>query len=227
MQENIFLGRRSFAVLLIFSFLMASLFVAATPQRAQETGEKGALFSKFAESDAVTEEIRDKSKELVKIQIDENTDRQKAAAFGTIVEDYDSFVVVAKKRAKETLASELETQTLDTTINLPNGKFEPLRDLPAETLSADGAKAQSETDYNKKDYYIVQFGGYAKDEWLDSLRDAGAEIVQYVPNQAFMIYGNAATMNKIAGHSRVRWIGKYATERKISPDLNDFAAKSA
>lgn len=224
MQENIFLGRRSFAVVLIFSFLMACLVIVPSAHKAQETLEKSALLSKFAESDDVTAEIRDKSKDLVVIQIDDDADRQKAAAYGKIVEDYGAFVVAAKNRGKNSTASDLESQTLDTTINLPNGKFEPLRDAPAETLTAESLK--SESSVTEKDYYIVQFGGYVKDEWLDSLRDAGAEVVQYIPNQAFMIYGDAPTIGKIAGHSRVRWIGKYAPERKISPDVNDFAVKA-
>jgi hypothetical protein len=222
-QKNIFLGRRNFAVLLIFSFLMAGLIMAPAKQEAQEANEKGFLFNKFAQSDALTEAIRDKSKEFVKIQIDEDADRQKAAAYGKIVEDYGSFVIAAKNRGKNSFASNLEVQTLDTTISLPNAKFEPLLDAPAESLTAESAK--SESSGFKKDYYIVQFGGYAKDEWLDSLRDAGAEVVQYIPNQAFMIYGDAAAMSKIAGHSRVRWVGKYAPERKVSLDVNDFAAR--
>jgi hypothetical protein len=223
-QENIFLGRRGFAVLLIFSFIMASFLIAPITQKAQSADEKGSLFAKFANTDAVTEQIRDKSKEFVKIQIDENTTREKAAAKGKIIEDYDSFVIVAKNKEKIRAASDADTQLLDTTINLPNGKFEPLRDAPAETLTAESA--QSETDASVKNYYIVQFGAFAKDEWLDSLRDAGVEIVQYIPNQAFMVYGDAAAIGKIAGHSRVRWVGRYAPERKISADLSDFAARS-
>jgi hypothetical protein len=203
-----------------------SLIVVPMAHEAQETAEKGALFAKFAEGDAVTEVIRDKSKELVKIQIDDSTDRHKAAAYGKLVEDYGSFVIVAKTDAADLPASEFEAQTLDTIISLPNGKFEPLRDAPAETLIANGTESKLKTNSAAKDYYIVQFGGYAKDEWLDSLRDAGAEVVQYVPNQAFMVYSDAATINKIAGHSRVRWVGKYASERKVSPDVNEFAAKA-
>ena len=46
-----------------------------------------------------------------------------------------------------------------------------------------------------------------KDEWLDDIREAGGEILQYIPHQAFFVYADSEAIAKTAGHSRVRWVG--------------------
>ncbi len=68
----------------------------------------------------------------------------------------------------------------------------------------------------------MQFGGIANDDWLDSVRDAGVEILQYVPHQTFFVYGDPTAVAKVAGHSRVRWVGKHTPEQKKSPELKQF-----
>ncbi len=220
MIEKLHLLRRSLAVFLIFSFLFVLLGVNPTEQKAQEQKqEKGKIFQKFAKSDAITGEIRNKSKEFVSVNIKNFADRANVEKFGKIIEDYGSFVVLAKDAKTKIAESALEAQPLETTINLPNGKFEPLKERVAESVAA-----VSEQSLTKKGYYIVQFGGIAKDEWLDSLRDVGAEVVQYIPHQAFIVYGDGSQINKINGHSRVRWVGKYEAKHKVSPELNKFKA---
>jgi hypothetical protein len=214
-QKNIFLGRRSFAVLLIFSFLMAGLVIAFQPSRKRRKRTKKARCSASLLKATLSPKqfvINQKNSSKFKLTKTPTVKKRRhTEKLSKITVHSSSLRKIAEKTR---LLPNLEVQTLDTTISLPNAKFEPLLDAPAETLTAESAK--SESSGFKKDYYIVQFGGYAKDEWLDSLRDAGAEVVQYIPNQAFMIYGDAAAMSKIAGHSRVRWVGKYAPERKVS-----------
>ena len=68
----------------------------------------------------------------------------------------------------------------------------------------------------------MQLGGTATDEWLDSIRDAGVEVLQYVPHQAFFVYGDGDAIGKVSRHSRVRWVGEYVASQKLSPNL-DFA----
>ena len=73
----------------------------------------------------------------------------------------------------------------------------------------------------------MQLGGFATDEWLDSIRDAGVEVLQYVPQNAFFVYGAGEAVAKVAGHSRVRWVGEFRAEHKLSTDVKDFASKAA
>ncbi len=109
----------------------------------------------------------------------------------------------------------METVQLKTTINLPGKFFEPLQNPPTETVKADGTAI----NFGGKYYYIIQLGAPKKDEWLDSLRAAGVEILQYVPHQEFFVYGSGEAIHKAAGHSRVRWVGRFMAEDKLSAEL--------
>jgi hypothetical protein len=205
-----------FAVALIYVFLGSD----TATQNAQEQPEKN-TFRKFETPDAVTRVIRDKTKNFAIIKINSESERDEVYKRGDVLEDYGSFVLTASDKSQILADLDLDSQTLDTTINLPNGAFEPITEQPSQAIGTDLQK----NDTSGKNYYIVQFGSIAKDEWLESLREIGAEVVQYVPHQAFIVYADGAAINKINGHSRVRWVGKYAAEQKISPELNDFTAR--
>ena len=180
-----------------------------------------AKFEQFSKSDEVTNDIRSRSKELVRVDFRSIADREKATKYGRIVEDFDSFAVIAKDKTKDMSRSGLEVQKIETEISLPGAKFEPVETTPGETV------APGDATPGEKGYYIVQFGGIAKDDWLDSVRDAGVEILQYVPNQAFFVYGDRSAIAKVAGHSRVRWVGKHLPEQKKSPELSRFVERQA
>ena len=183
---------------------------------AQEVTKKVNSFEKFAVNDALTAEIRNKTNEFVRVKINDFGIRAEVLKYGKIVEDYGSFVVIAKNKTANLKRSKLEFQPLETTINLPNAKFEPINNPPSETV-----RPNSEVT-SGKDYYIVQFGSIATDEWLESLRDTGAEVLQYVPHQAFFVYADGETIGKIANHSRVRWVGRYTADQKLSPELRSY-----
>ncbi|HEX8286674.1 MAG TPA: BACON domain-containing carbohydrate-binding protein [Pyrinomonadaceae bacterium] len=207
----------------LFAVTLLSIFLGndLATQKAQEQPRKTAL-KKYEKSDEITGIIRDTTKNFAVVRINSETDRENAENFGTVVEDYGSFVLVAKDKSQKISSSDSDAQTLETTINLPNGKFEPVINQSEQNFGLDFQKSES----IDKNYYLVQFGGIVKDEWLESLREAGIEIVQYVPHQAFIVYGDGSALGKISHHSRVRWIGNYKSEQKISPQLNDFAKRS-
>jgi len=207
MKENFQFTRRLTVVVVVFAFLVASFSIGVVPQKAQERSEDDNLFEKFNKSDAVTRAVRDESKEFARVSINSLADRAAVENFGAIVEDYGSFVVLAKNKRANLAASNLDFQILEKDINLPAGSFEPLDELRALRISGG------------KDYYIVQFGAIATGEWLKSLEAAGAEVVQYVPHNAFFVYADGAAINRIANHSRVRWVGNYPAEEKLSPVL--------
>ena len=215
--ENIFLRvvRRLEATVLIYTFVF--LGIGVVPQKAQERNAN--LFDKFAKADAVTSAVRSKSKILRRVTPRNEAERRSLEKFGTIVEDYGAFVILATNETTD--LSRFDAAKMETTVNLPARKYEPVKTPPAETVRAGSAE---NINAGEKDYYIVQFAAATKDEWLDSLREIGAEIVQYVPHQAFFVYADGATISRIAAHSRVRWVGRYAADDKLSPELKEFTA---
>jgi len=209
----------------VFAIFAAVIFVFSPTQTAQvdTKQDRKATYQKFANADAVTRDIRKPDVELVRVEIRDPADHKLAAKYGKIINDYGSFVVIAKKPGANLSRSGLQTQPIERTVNLPGAKFDPLNEPPSGTIRAGAIEAASE-----KSYYIVQFGGIVNDEWLDSLRDVGVEFLQYVPHNAFYVYADRAAISKAAAHSRVRWTGAFLPEHKIHSVLNDQlnAAKS-
>ena len=216
-------ARQMTAFLLVFAFLLGISGFGFTPVKAQKVVTKERLFDKYKRADEVTKAVRDKSNELVNVKINSLSDREKAGRLGTIIEDYGSFVVLARNKTKAIAESSLDRQQLDTTINLPGRKFEPVSDSPSETITPKKAAAELSTE---KNYYIVQTASIAKDEWLKSFEEVGAEVIQYVPHQAFFVYADGEAISKLTNHSRVRWVGKYSAEDKVSPSVENFLKKA-
>ena len=220
MSNHLRIAQRISAFAVILSFLTVFPGIGVSPLSAQEIKQTQKLFDKYSRTDAVTNIVRDRTKDFVRVKVGGPNDAPKIARLGKIVEDYGSFVIVAKNKTAKIRSNELEFQTLETTINLPNGKFEPVYNPPIETV------APSRAVPGGKNYFIVQFAGNVKDEWLDSLREIGVEVLQYVPHQAFFVYADGEAISRVANHSRVRWVGEFVAEHKISPELNAFASRA-
>jgi hypothetical protein len=71
--------------------------------------------------------------------------------------------------------------------------------------------------------YIVQFIGPIQDQWLNELNSTGAEVISYVPNNAYIVRASSnAAMGLITmkdQHSFVQWVGDYEPAFRISPSL--------
>ncbi len=208
--------RKSVFVFTLFAFVIVILVYGVLPQSAQEepnskvepvTVHLNRSFENFYTPDNVTAAVRDKKSMLVSVNIRNEADRQAAGKLGTVVNDYGNFVVVAAN-SRRLSESNLDIVKLETTVNLPNGNFEPVLNPPDSTVTA-------ESNLSEKDYYVVQLAGPTNDEWLDSLRANGIEILQYVPHQAFFVYGDANAIRKATNNSRVRWVGHFTEAEKI------------
>ncbi|MEK6321495.1 MAG: S8 family serine peptidase [Acidobacteriota bacterium] len=77
---------------------------------------------------------------------------------------------------------------------------------------------------------IVQFGGSIRPGWINSLRVAGAEIVGYIPHNAYIIRGSPSELARVAGlHAGadwedarpIRWMGRLLAVQKLDPAYTD------
>ncbi len=212
-------GRRIFAAIVIS---ISVLFVYETTFTARPEAFVSSIIRapnaslNLSGSDNVTEAIRNSSLLLSRIDTPDKPARERAATLGTVVEDYGRFVIVAKSPSLLAKNVGLDEQEIETTIHLPGASFDPMKSPPEGSLRL-GVAATS----NGKGYYVVQFGGTATDEWLKSVRDAGVQILQYVPHQALFVYGDSDAIARLADHSRVRWIGSYKPEQKLGAIFKD------
>jgi hypothetical protein len=84
------------------------------------------------------------------------------------------------------------------------------------------ALRKSAGNFSGKHLHLVQFAGPIKPEWRAALEKHGARIVSYIPENAYLIYGDSAAIAKMqtwaSTNQFVQWEGDYADDYKIHPD---------
>ncbi|MGE0881949.1 MAG: S8 family serine peptidase [Blastocatellales bacterium] len=182
-------------------------------------------------ADEATLAARKSTNKLIRFSVRNEEDREAALMNGTLIEDYGSFIVVAmnEKGTRNTrklnpVSKAADSDVIDTSINLRGRSFDPLKDkLSKATASANKLLQEPATAGG---YYIVQFAAPVRDQWLDEIRAAGAEVLQYVPNQAFFVYATPEAMATISEHPRVRWTGDFLPSDKLSPEMSQLLSRS-
>lgn len=83
-----------------------------------------------------------------------------------------------------------------------------------------GRTTASAPAFTGKRLHLVQFRGAVQPEWYAALQGTGAEIVAYIPNDAYLVYGDAAALARLRGldpdGAFVRGEGPYGEEHKIA-----------
>jgi hypothetical protein len=83
---------------------------------------------------------------------------------------------------------------------------------------------------------VIQFAGAIQNEWLERVKTLGAQIIGYVPNNAYLIRGDAEALARVAAldagnqadHARpVRWMSKIQARQKIAPELDEYLSGDA
>lgn len=84
-------------------------------------------------------------------------------------------------------------------------------------------------DYPGKRLRLVQFAGPVKPEWHAELQASGAAVVSYLPDNAFLVYADAAAARNVHGRANssrhVQWEGEYRDEYKIHPEARPDEAQ--
>ncbi|UGV41649.1 PKD domain-containing protein [Methanococcoides orientis] len=82
---------------------------------------------------------------------------------------------------------------------------------------------ESTSSSTSDEYYIVQFKGYVLEDWKQDVRDTGAVIFDYVPNNAFIIRMNSSVKTEVENLDSVQWVGLYYPSYRISPGLSSIS----
>jgi len=101
-----------------------------------------------------------------------------------------------------------------------------LNSIPEELRAPRGSFADGERRMR-----VVQFDGPVKDEWLDSVRQTGAYVVTYAPNNAYVVVVDAdadAGLEALRAKPYVLSLGEYEPafklRRELRPPQIDYAA---
>jgi hypothetical protein len=84
--------------------------------------------------------------------------------------------------------------------------------------------ASSGAKKGEKRMHLVQFAGPVRPEWYNSLVKTGVEVVTYIPNNAYLVYGDSGSLNRVKrlGQSRstfIQWQGTYADVYRMDPSF--------
>jgi Subtilase family len=89
------------------------------------------------------------------------------------------------------------------------------------TRPAVKALAQPIGPFAGRRMYLVQFAGPVLPGWRQSLVGAGAQLISYLPQNAYLVYGDAAALARLQSLARsksyIQWEGPYLDDYKIHP----------
>lgn len=99
-----------------------------------------------------------------------------------------------------------------------------------DTTAPEVASQSSKALAAGKQLHLVQFPGPITPEWYARLEATGVEIVNAIPSNAYLVYGDPTTINRVAslatdGHAQ--WHGPYATAVKLQPGVSLDATQRA
>jgi hypothetical protein len=100
--------------------------------------------------------------------------------------------------------------------------------LNAATVDTSTAAAKTArkavATFSGKRMHLIQFVGPVQSGWHKALRETGVQILNYVPENAYLVYGDATALAKLqnlAGLSAaVQWDGDYQNDYKIHPNAS-------
>ncbi len=134
---------------------------------------------------------------------------------GKLVADYGTFQVVeatALAMAKE--QGKVESVDTENFIELHAGAVDTRTSATKSLRKARGS-------FRGKGLHLVQFAAPVKPEWRAELVATGVKIIAYIPQNTFLVYGDAAALAAAqtwAGtNAVVQWEGTYADDWKVNP----------
>lgn len=94
-----------------------------------------------------------------------------------------------------------------------------LNSRTVDTRSDEGRKARGTLEpFSGRRLHLVQFVGPVKPEWYSALEGTGAEVVTYLPHNAYLVYGDEESLSRARGlGSFVQWDGAFTADDRIHP----------
>ena len=73
-------------------------------------------------------------------------------------------------------------------------------------------------DFTGQRLHLVQFDGPIQPDWVEQLTQDGYRIVDYIPDNAYLVYGGSAALRAVRTKAQhVQWEGAYLASDKIQP----------
>src|SRR6185295_871181 len=156
-----------------------------------------------------------------RVQVSGNASAQLLQQGGKLIADYGTFALIDADGAK---------------INaLPRGTWQLRDEYRQILLNAGGLDAldpasarmrETALPASGRQLHLVQFAGAMRNEWYARLQGSGVQVVAYVPHNAYLVYGDAASLSRLIAYAKgspeVQWDGPYQDDFKINPRVFTF-----
>ena len=73
--------------------------------------------------------------------------------------------------------------------------------------------------YESDKYWIVQFRGAILPGWRRALLREGLEIIDYIPNNSYLVRGSSNKLQKLLKMRLIKWFGRWKAPYKVQPEL--------
>lgn len=138
-----------------------------------------------------------------------------------LIADYGSFKlfdVQAETAEKFSQFESVQERDEENLIQLNAGAFDALK---AEAQQRRGRRASPSS--GGPALHLIQFAGPVKPEWFQELLTTGVSVVSYLPNNAYLVYGDDRQLTRMqswAGRRGfVQWDGEYESGFKLDPGI--------
>ena len=92
--------------------------------------------------------------------------------------------------------------------------------------AAQKSAARLAADVSGNVLHLIQFDGPIQPEWVEQLKQDGYQIVDYIPDNAYLVYGGSAALKSMRARAKhLKWEGAYLASDKINPRALPSAAK--
>lgn len=114
-------------------------------------------------------------------------------------------------------------------VGTPGDEGSTIR-LNAVTINARSAEARSlrkrVPEHGGKRMHLFKFPEPIQGDWYDALTRDGLEVINYIPNYAYLVYGTGDSIRRkqddaAGGRLPVEWDGEYLPEYRLQPGLFD------
>ncbi len=99
---------------------------------------------------------------------------------------------------------------------LRSGPFDPLTGEPAIPAGLQRTLAAGQPGLR-----LVQFPGPIQDAWHRAMTSAGLEVVTYMPDYGYLVWGDQAALQRLQAAAPLRWAGPYHPYYALHPALAD------
>ncbi len=159
-----------------------------------------------------------------KIRVTDPAAAELKAQGARMLADYGSFQLLEMDAPSPNALRQARAETAD------DSDFIELNAGHLDTRAAEVvAMRKSVGGFGGRKLHLVHFVGPIKPEWLAELEATGVKVVHYVPQNAYLVHGDAASLAKLQNWSRtaafVQWDGDYADDYKIHPRARTTDAK--